>query len=155
MFNHPSTACNEQNLNSVIVKPAQGTKLDVVDVLEKDTYRVEGYAYDGGGHEVQRVELSLDGGKTWLYCLRHVRHRQQLPVTRGLTKGSSRIGQFGMARNSGPGSIGILTSMRHTSCAPKVSPYAASMCSRTRSRRREFGISWVSELINAEEVIFA
>lgn len=34
------------------------------------TYRIEGYAYDGGGHEVQRVEISLDGGQTWLYCIR-------------------------------------------------------------------------------------
>lgn len=70
MFHHPSTACNEQNLNSVIVRPGQGQKFDIVDILKHDTYRVEGYAYDGGGHEVQRVELSIDGGKTWLYCLR-------------------------------------------------------------------------------------
>ena len=70
MFHHPSTACNEQNLNSVIVHPGQGEKLGILDVLKKDTYRVEGYAYDGAGHEVQRVELSLDHGKTWLYCMR-------------------------------------------------------------------------------------
>lgn len=70
MFHHPSTACNEQNLNSVIVRPGQGEVFDLVDLLKKDTYRVEGYAYDGGGHEVQRVELSIDGGQTWLYCLR-------------------------------------------------------------------------------------
>lgn len=72
MFNHPSTACMEQNLNSVIVKPSQGETIDIVDVLKEDTYRIEGYAYDGGGHEVQRVEVSLDGGKTWLYCIRKV-----------------------------------------------------------------------------------
>lgn len=71
-FHHPSTACMEQNLNSVIVKPAQGEEIDTVELLKKDTYRVEGYAYDGGGHEVQRVELSLDNGKTWLFCLRNV-----------------------------------------------------------------------------------
>ncbi|KAF5018063.1 hypothetical protein F66182_9962 [Fusarium sp. NRRL 66182] len=34
-------------------------------VTEKD-----GYAYDGGGHQVQRVEVSLDDGETWLYCIR-------------------------------------------------------------------------------------
>jgi nitrate reductase (NAD(P)H) len=71
MFTHPSTVCNEQNLNSVIVKPAQGEKLELSDIKEQ-TYRVEGYAYDGGGHEVQRVEISLDGGETWLYCIRNV-----------------------------------------------------------------------------------
>lgn len=80
MFHHPSTACNEQNLNSVIVKPGQGEAFDVVDLLKKDTYRVEGYAYDGGGHEVQRVELSIDGGKTWLYCLRRFPDR---PIRNG------------------------------------------------------------------------
>lgn len=80
MFHHPSTACNEQNLNSVIVRPGQGAKFDIVDILKKDTYRVEGYAYDGAGHEVQRVELSIDGGKTWLYCLRHFPDR---PIRNG------------------------------------------------------------------------
>jgi nitrate reductase (NAD(P)H) len=73
MFHHPSTACNEQNLNSIIVRPAQGEILDISGVLKQDTCRVEGIAYDGGGHEVQRVELSLDAGKTWLYCIRTVR----------------------------------------------------------------------------------
>lgn len=80
MFHHPSTACNEQNLNSVIVRPGQGQKFDIVDVLKHDTYRVEGYAYDGAGHEVQRVELSIDGGKTWLYCLRRFPDR---PIRNG------------------------------------------------------------------------
>lgn len=70
MFHHPDTACNEQNLQSVIVKPAQGEKISVSKAKKGATYRIEGYAYDGGGHEVQRVEVSLDGGKTWLYCVR-------------------------------------------------------------------------------------
>lgn len=69
-FAHPSTACNEQNLQSVIVKPAQGETIALDRAKKGKTYRVEGYAYDGGGHEVQRVEISLDGGETWLYCIR-------------------------------------------------------------------------------------
>ena len=69
-FHHPDTACNEQNLNSVIVKPAQGEKIALSQAKKGRTYRVEGYAYDGGGHQVQRVEISLDGGETWLYCIR-------------------------------------------------------------------------------------
>jgi nitrate reductase (NAD(P)H) len=73
MFNHPSTICNEQNLNSVIVKPAHGERINLEEVKKCKTYRVEGYAYHGGGHEVQRVELSLDGGQNWLYCIRKVR----------------------------------------------------------------------------------
>ena len=72
MFAHPDTACNEQNLNSVITKPRQGETMDLTQARSNQTFRVEGYAYDGGGHEVQRVEVSLDDGKTWLYCIRKV-----------------------------------------------------------------------------------
>lgn len=70
MFRHPSTACMEQNLNSIITKPAQGERMSLAAAGKQDTYRVEGLAYDGGGHEVQKVELSLDDGVTWLYCIR-------------------------------------------------------------------------------------
>jgi nitrate reductase (NAD(P)H) len=70
LFRHPDTACNEQNLNSVIVKPAQGEQIPLSSAKKGQTYRIEGYAYDGGGHEVQRVEVSLDDGETWLYCIR-------------------------------------------------------------------------------------
>jgi nitrate reductase (NAD(P)H) len=70
LFRHPDTACNEQNLNSVVVKPAQGEKIPLSCAKKGETYRIEGYAYDGGGHEVQRVEVSLDDGETWLYCIR-------------------------------------------------------------------------------------
>lgn len=72
LFNHPDTACNEQNLNSAIAKPAHGEKVSLSNVKKGHTYRIAGYAYDGGGHEVQRVEISLDNGKTWLYCIREV-----------------------------------------------------------------------------------
>lgn len=72
MFHHPSTACMEQNLNSIIVKPAEGERISFSDADQMKTYRIKGIAYDGGGHEVQRVELSLDGGITWLYCIRQV-----------------------------------------------------------------------------------
>ena len=72
MFAHPDTLCNEQNLNSVIVKPEQGERIRLTEARKGKTYRIEGYAYDGGGHEVQRVEVSLDGGDTWLYCIRKV-----------------------------------------------------------------------------------
>lgn len=70
LFHHPDTACNEQNLNSVIVNPAQGETIPLSKVRKGNTYRIAGLAYDGGGHEVQRVEVSLDDGKTWLYCIR-------------------------------------------------------------------------------------
>lgn len=70
LFKHPDTACNEQNLNSVIVKPSHGQKIPVSQAKKGTSFRIEGYAYDGGGHQVQRVEVSLDDGKTWLYCIR-------------------------------------------------------------------------------------
>lgn len=74
MFHHPNTACYEQNLNSIIVRPAQDEKLQMSELMRKKSYRVEGVAYDGGGHEVQRVEVSIDEGKTWLYAVRKVSH---------------------------------------------------------------------------------
>ncbi|KAL1593157.1 hypothetical protein SLS60_010764 [Paraconiothyrium brasiliense] len=70
LFRHSDTACNEQNLNSAITKPAQGEKIALTEARKGNTYRIEGYGYDGGGHEVQRVEVSLDEGATWLYCIR-------------------------------------------------------------------------------------
>ena len=73
MFHHPSTICNEQNLNSVIVRPAQGEKIPLDNVKKGQSYKICGFAYDGGGNEVQRVEVSLDEGKSWLYCSRKVR----------------------------------------------------------------------------------
>ncbi|KAL4934387.1 putative nitrate reductase [Aspergillus undulatus] len=70
MFHHPSTICNKQMLNSVIVKPAQSEKISLVDVRKGKTYRIEGFAYNGSGNEIERVEISLDDGETWLYCIR-------------------------------------------------------------------------------------
>jgi nitrate reductase (NAD(P)H) len=72
MFHHPSTICNEQMLNSVVVRPAQGEKLDLVDIKRGKLYRVTGYAYNGSGNEIDKVEISLNGGESWLYCVRKV-----------------------------------------------------------------------------------
>ena len=70
LFRNPDTACYEQILNSVITKPAHGEKIVLENVKNGESYRIQGYAFDGGGREVQRVEVSLDGGKTWLYAVR-------------------------------------------------------------------------------------
>ncbi|OMP82095.1 Nitrate reductase [NADH] 1, partial [Diplodia seriata] len=70
LFHLPSTVCNEQTLNSVIVKPAHGETIPFAQVQKGQSYRIAGFAYDGGGNEVQRVEVSLDDGQTWLYCIR-------------------------------------------------------------------------------------
>ncbi|KAK3939189.1 hypothetical protein QBC46DRAFT_438367 [Diplogelasinospora grovesii] len=70
LFHHPDTACYEQNFNSVIVHPAHDEQISVGRARKGEAYRIQGYAYDGGGHPVQMVEVSLDGGDTWLYCVR-------------------------------------------------------------------------------------
>lgn len=69
-FRHPDTAAYEQNLNSLIVSPAQGERLEVHAITKGQRYRIQGLAYNGRGDEVQRVEVSLDEGKSWLYCIR-------------------------------------------------------------------------------------
>ncbi|KAH6687912.1 nitrate reductase [Plectosphaerella plurivora] len=81
LFKHPSTACYEQNLNSVIVRPAQGETISLVEAARPGAeYRIQGFAYDGGGHEVQRVEISLDNGASWLYCVRQL---PDMPIRHG------------------------------------------------------------------------
>lgn len=80
LFHHPDSACNEQVLNSVVTKPAQGEKIAFSTAHKGKSYRIEGYAYDGGGRQVQRVEVSLNGGETWLYCIRRYPDR---PIRHG------------------------------------------------------------------------
>ncbi|KAL4972506.1 hypothetical protein BDW66DRAFT_169537 [Aspergillus desertorum] len=46
---------------------------DVEHVRKGTKYRIQGFAYNGGGNEIQKVEISLDGGASWLYCARRVR----------------------------------------------------------------------------------
>ncbi|KAI2830414.1 hypothetical protein CBS63078_3819 [Aspergillus niger] len=70
MYHHPSTLCNAQMLNSIIVRPAQGEQINLVNVKKGKIYRVEGFAYSGNGNEISRVEISLNGGNDWLYCVR-------------------------------------------------------------------------------------
>lgn len=72
MYHHPSTLCNTQMLNSAIVRPSQGERINLVDVKKGKVYRVEGLAYSGNGNEIARVEISLDGGGNWLHCVRKV-----------------------------------------------------------------------------------
>ncbi|KAI0327001.1 hypothetical protein GY45DRAFT_48029 [Cubamyces sp. BRFM 1775] len=71
-FEDESTACWEQVLQSIICKPAHEERLELPDedALE-GTYTVQGFAFNGAGYRIERVELSLDGGKTWRWCFRH------------------------------------------------------------------------------------
>jgi nitrate reductase (NAD(P)H) len=49
--------------NSAIAFPAHDEKLSIKSAPE--TYKVQGYAYSGGGRRITRCEVSLDKGKTW------------------------------------------------------------------------------------------
>ncbi|PWY73543.1 nitrate reductase [Aspergillus eucalypticola CBS 122712] len=79
-FSHPDTACYEQTLNSVIARPAQGERIRLSEARKGKTYRIAGFAYSGSGLPVRRVEVSLNGGKTWLYCIREFPER---PIRHG------------------------------------------------------------------------
>ncbi|KAL2260218.1 hypothetical protein VTK26DRAFT_5856 [Humicola hyalothermophila] len=70
LFRHPSTKCNEQVMNSVICKPAQGERVVLKDGKAGDQYRIRGFAYNGSGIEVQQVEVSIDDGESWLMATR-------------------------------------------------------------------------------------
>jgi sulfite oxidase len=50
----------EQPVTSAICYPSQNSKITADDVLT-----VKGYAYSGGGRGIVRVDVSIDGGKTW------------------------------------------------------------------------------------------
>ncbi|XP_061583472.1 sulfite oxidase, mitochondrial [Cololabis saira] len=54
-------AIQELPIQSAITAPADGGVVDRSD----ETLTVKGYAWSGGGREVVRVDVSLDGGKTW------------------------------------------------------------------------------------------
>jgi nitrate reductase (NAD(P)H) len=70
LFTHPSTICNEQILNAVVCRPAHGERIPLRGVEKGAKYRVRGLAYNGAGHEVQQVEVSLDMGESWLFAAR-------------------------------------------------------------------------------------
>lgn len=44
--------------------------LEDVDVVKQRKITVTGYAVSGGGRGIERVDVSVDGGKTWLEALR-------------------------------------------------------------------------------------
>ncbi|XP_072927023.1 sulfite oxidase, mitochondrial isoform X2 [Hemitrygon akajei] len=54
-------AIQELPIQSVITSPSNGEHLS----SDMDEITVKGYAWSGGGQEVIRVDISLDGGQTW------------------------------------------------------------------------------------------
>ncbi|KAL1925730.1 uncharacterized protein VTP21DRAFT_613 [Calcarisporiella thermophila] len=70
----PHTILYEHTLQSVITHPAHNEQILLSNLCKKSgkkaVYTIRGYAYCGGGSQVNRVEISLDGGETWHYCWR-------------------------------------------------------------------------------------
>ncbi|OEL14527.1 Nitrate reductase [NADH] 1 [Dichanthelium oligosanthes] len=64
----PEHVINEMNINSVITTPGHDEILPVNANTTQGAYTIKGYAYSGGGKKVTRVEVTLDGGETWLQC---------------------------------------------------------------------------------------
>jgi DMSO/TMAO reductase YedYZ molybdopterin-dependent catalytic subunit len=62
LWKDPSYIINDRNLNSAIWAPAHCEKVS----LTQKTYRVGGYAYNGAGRPINRVEVTLNDGHTWV-----------------------------------------------------------------------------------------
>ncbi|KAI4337766.1 hypothetical protein L6164_016142 [Bauhinia variegata] len=56
---------NELNINSVITTPGHEEILPITSLTTQKPYVLRGFAYTGGGRQVTRVEVTLDGGETW------------------------------------------------------------------------------------------
>lgn len=56
-------AIYDLNTNSAICLPAHEETVSLTD--GPDAYKVQGYAYAGGGKRISRMEVTLDQGKTW------------------------------------------------------------------------------------------
>ena len=61
-YNDERYALNNINVQSVICYPAHE---EIVKVEQDHSYNVRGYAYNGSGLRIGRVEISLDQGQTW------------------------------------------------------------------------------------------
>ncbi|KJZ78098.1 Nitrate reductase [Hirsutella minnesotensis 3608] len=56
-------AIYDLNANSAICYPTHDEWVSTVD--ESSSYKVQGYAYGGGGKRITRMEVTLDKGKSW------------------------------------------------------------------------------------------
>ncbi|QRW14245.1 nitrate reductase [Ceratobasidium sp. AG-Ba] len=63
----PKYIINDLNVNSAIAKPDHEETISVPIPGEgqEEFYPIRGYAYAGGGRRVNRVEISLDEGRSW------------------------------------------------------------------------------------------
>lgn len=69
-------AIQELPIQSAITQPADGTVVN----RSAEEVTVKGYAWSGGGREVVRVDVSLDGGKTWQVAQLRSSEKGQAPA---------------------------------------------------------------------------
>ena len=56
-----AVSVTETPVQSAICEPSTGASISA----DNEEITIKGYAYSGGGRGIVRVDLSLDGGKTW------------------------------------------------------------------------------------------
>ncbi|KAJ3317885.1 hypothetical protein HDV06_001087 [Boothiomyces sp. JEL0866] len=61
-WSKPEYIINDRNINSAILYPRHDQSFSIVP---EKSIKFKGYAYNGSGQKIIRVELSLDGGITW------------------------------------------------------------------------------------------
>jgi nitrate reductase (NAD(P)H) len=59
-------AIYDLNVQSITVHPVHDEVMIIDDQTENDYYDIKGFAYNGGGKRIGRVEISLDRGKSWI-----------------------------------------------------------------------------------------
>ncbi|XP_043707347.1 nitrate reductase [NADH]-like [Telopea speciosissima] len=64
----PEYIITELNINSVITTPCHDEILPINSWTTQSSYTLKGYAYTGGGKKITRVEVTMDGGETWMVC---------------------------------------------------------------------------------------
>ncbi|POM67027.1 Sulfite oxidase [Phytophthora palmivora] len=67
----------ELPVQSAITEPKNGSVHLVDDVSDSSIVTVKGYAWSGGGRNIIRVDISVDGGKTWTPAELHESGKRQ------------------------------------------------------------------------------
>jgi nitrate reductase (NAD(P)H) len=65
IWKDPLYRIDDRNLQCVIWKPGHSTKIAAASGSGSETIEVSGYAYNGAGRPVHRVEVTLNGGRNW------------------------------------------------------------------------------------------
>lgn len=66
-WSRPEYTINELNINSAICSPAHFSELPITNPKTiSQEITIQGYAYNGGCKKITRVEITLDGGQSWI-----------------------------------------------------------------------------------------